>query len=132
VVEQQHDQRADRREAFKALGSCHAVAGLGGQQPALAVVEQRGRMVVGGAVADARDQLPSAHQQRGERLDAFVGDVLAWVGCELEVLERDPLDRPLDGRLRDGGDVEQGGRGQQRWVGVGHAVVAFHVEGVFR
>ena len=42
------------------------------------------------------------------------GDVLAGVGRELEVLERDTFDRALDRRLGDGGDVEQGGRGQQR------------------
>ena len=106
VVEQQHDERADRREAFEPVGSCQFLAGLGREQPALSVVQQHGRVVVGGAVADARDQLPGSHQQRGERLDAVVGDVLAGVGCELEVLERDPLDRPLDGRLGDGGDVD--------------------------
>ena len=65
---------------------------------------------------------PVRISSRGERVDAVVGDVLAGVGCELEVLERDALDRALDGRLGDGGDVEQGGRGQQRGVGVGHAV----------
>ena len=89
VVEQQHDQRADRREAFEPVGSGELVAGLGGEQTALPVVEQHGRLVGVGAVADAWDQLPGAHQQSGERVDAVVGDVLAGVGCELEVLERD-------------------------------------------
>jgi len=130
MVEQQHDQRTDRREAFEPVGSCELVAGLGGQQTSLSVVQEHGRLVGGGVVADAWDELSGSHQQRGERLDAVVGDVPAWVGCELEVSERDPLDRALDGRLGDGGDVEQGGGGQQRGVGVGHAVVSFHEEGV--
>ena len=129
VVEQQDDQRADWREAFEPVGSCQLVAGLGGEQPALSVVEQHGRLVGVGAVADARDQLSGSHQQRGERLDAVVGDVLAGVGCELEVFERDALDGALDGCLGDGGDVEQGGGGQQRGVGVGHAVVSLLVQG---
>ena len=121
VVEQQHDQGADRREVFEAVGSRQLVAGFGGEQAALSVVEQHGRLVGVGAVADAWDQLSGSHQQRGERLDAVVGDVLAGVRCELEVIERDALDRALDGRLGDGRDVEQGGEGQQRGVGVGHA-----------
>ena len=37
---------------------------------------------------------------------------------------------PSTGACGDGGDVEQGGGGQQGGVGVGHAVVSFQVEGV--
>ena len=92
VVEQQHDQAADGREAFVPVGAGELVAGLGGEQTPLSVVEEHGRLVGVGAVADARDQLPGAHQQSGERVDAVVGDVLAGVGCELELLERDALD----------------------------------------
>ena len=99
VVEQQDDQGADRRESFEPVGAGELVAGLGGEQPALSVVEENGRLVGVGAVSDARDQLSGAHQQSGERVDAVVGDVLAGVGCELEVLERDALDRALDGCL---------------------------------
>ena len=85
-------RRAHRRESFEPVGAGELVAGLGGEQPALSVVEEHGRLVGVGAVADARDQLPGAHQQSGERVDAVVGDVLAGVGCELEILERDALD----------------------------------------
>ena len=67
VVEQQDDQGADRREAFEAVGAGELVAGLGGEQTALSVVEEHGRLVGVGAVADARDQLAGAHQQPGER-----------------------------------------------------------------
>ena len=109
VVEQQHDQGADRREAFEPVGSCQLVAGGGREQSPLPVVEQHRGVVGVGLVSDAWDQLPGSHQQCGERADAVVGDVLAGVGCELEVLERDALDRALDGRLGDGGDVEQRG-----------------------
>ena len=99
VVEQQDDQGADWREAFEPVGAGDFVAGLGGEQAALSVVEENGRLVGVGAVSDAWDQLSGAHQQSGERVDAVVGDVLAGVGCELEILERDALDGALDGRL---------------------------------
>ena len=89
VVEQQDDQGADRREAFEAVGAGELVAGVGGEQSALSVVEEDCRLVGVGAVADAGDQLSGAHQQSGERVDAVVGDVRAGVGRELEVIERD-------------------------------------------
>ena len=66
VVEQEDDEGADRREAFEPVGSGQLVAGVGGEQAALSVVEQHCRLVGVGAAADARDQLPGSHQQRGE------------------------------------------------------------------
>ena len=125
VVEQQDDQGAHWRESFEPVGAGEFVAGLGGEQTPLSVVKENGRLVGVGAVSDARDQLSGAHQQSGERVDAVVGDVLAGVRCELEILERDALDGALDGCLGDGGDVEQGGRGQQGGVGVGHGRCPF-------
>jgi hypothetical protein len=106
VVEQQDDQGQDRREAFEAVGAGELMAGPGGEQAALPVVEPHGRLVGVGAVADARDQLSGAHQQPGQRLDAVGGDVGAGVWRQLEVLEPDPFDRALDRRPGDGGDVE--------------------------
>ncbi len=131
MVEEQDDQGADWREGFEAVGAGELVAGLGGKQTPLSVVEQDGRLVGVGAVSDAWDQLPGAHQQSGERVDAVLGDVLAGVGCELEILDRDVLDGALDGRLRDGGDVEQGGGVQQGGVRVGHAGGPFTWRGLW-
>ena len=54
VVEQQHDQAAHRFQALEARAAGELVAGLGGEQPPLAGVEDDVRLVGVGAVADAR------------------------------------------------------------------------------
>ena len=58
VVEQQHDQAADRLgEAFPGLATREAVAGVGGEVAPLAVVEDHGGLVRIGAPADAGHEL---------------------------------------------------------------------------
>jgi hypothetical protein len=69
VVEQQHDQAADGREALEAGAAGELFAGLGGEQPALAVIdadELLGRR----APAETGRQLAEAHQHPGEPVDA--------------------------------------------------------------
>ena len=70
VVEQQHDQASDRLEALVALGAAQLVALGGGQVAALAVIEHD-RLVLAGAVADARHQLTGPREHRGQPVDAF-------------------------------------------------------------
>jgi hypothetical protein len=118
VVEQQHDQALHRLQALEPVTAGELVAGPGGKQPALAVVEED-RGGGGGAVADAGDQLSGSHQHRGEPFDSLFGDVAARVGRELELVERDPLDRALDVLGGDRGHVEQRWGGQQGGVGSG-------------
>ena len=65
VVEQQHDQAADGDEALEAVGGGELVAGPGGEQPSLPVEQHHPRLIGVRAPADARDQLPGAHQQGG-------------------------------------------------------------------
>ena len=121
VVEQQDDQAADRREALEAVAAGELVAGFGGEQPSLAGVEYDERPGWVGAVADAGHELAGAAEHAGEALDAVAGDLAALVGCELEVLERDALERALGSRGGDGGDIEQRGLGSSGGDGVGHA-----------
>ena len=64
------------------------VAGAGGEQPALAGVEDD-VAVAGGAVADAGHELAHGHQHAGEPLDRLGVDLAAGVGGELELVERD-------------------------------------------
>ena len=111
VVEQQDDQAADRCEAFVAVAAGELVAGLGGEQSPLAGVEDDERLGGVGAVADAGHELAGAAEHAGEALDAVAGDLATLVGCKLEVLERDALDRAVGARRGDGGDVEQRGLG---------------------
>ena len=117
VVEQQHDQALHRLQALEPVAAGELVAGPGGEQPALAVVERTG------AAGLARwpmqgTSCPVRHQHRGEPFDSLFGDVAARVGGELELVERDPFDRALDVLGGDRGHVEQRGGGQQRGVGV--------------
>jgi hypothetical protein len=69
VVEQQHDEAADRGEALEAGGAGEGVGGAGGEQAALAGAQHDLRLLGVGAVADARHELAGAGQHRGERLD---------------------------------------------------------------
>src|SRR5437763_16006667 len=92
MVEQQHDQALYRGEALVAVGTCELGARLGGEQPALAVVDHRWGLARVGSVADARDELPGAHQHAGEALDSLAGDLAARVRSEFERVEFDALD----------------------------------------
>jgi len=116
VVEQQHEQRAHGPQPV--LGQ--RVAAPGGQQPALPGVQHHALSVLGGAVADARNELAGGHKHVGEAVDALGGDVAARVGGELEVLERDPDERAGCGGRGGGGDIEQRGRGCGRRGRVWH------------
>jgi hypothetical protein len=55
VVQQQHDQALHRGECFEGLEAGELVAGAGGEQPSLSVVEHDRCVARLGAVADARD-----------------------------------------------------------------------------
>ncbi len=107
VVEQQHDQAPDRPEAFVALGAAQLVALGRGQVAALAVIEDH-RLVLAGAVADARHELTGPREHRGEAVDAFGRDFPSGVGRELDLLERRAHDAPLDPLLVHRCNVEQG------------------------
>jgi hypothetical protein len=112
VVEQQHDQAADRRDAVERTAeACR-------EQPALAGVEDD--VLAGGAVADARDELAHRGEHAGESLDALGVDLAARVGGELELVERDAGECAVDALAGEAGDVEQGGRRCGRPVRVGH------------
>ena len=113
VVKQQDDQALHRLKPLEPFAAGEPVAGPGGEQAALAVVEHDRR---GGAsaVADAGDQLPGAAEHRGEPFDPFLGDFAARVGGELQIVERDPFDCALDVLGGDYGHVEQRGGWQQR------------------
>jgi hypothetical protein len=120
VVEQQHDRAPDRGEALVAVGAGELLAGLSGEQAPLACVDHGAG---GGGIwptADAPHELPCAHQHRGQARDPVAGDVAAGVRGELEPVQRHALDRALGIRGRHGGDVEQGGGGQQGGNEVGH------------
>ena len=123
VVEQQHDQAADRAQALVPVAAGELVAGLRGEVAALAVVDEHGP-VGARAVADAGDQLAGAAQHRGEPLDPLLGDLASRVGGELDLLQGDALDPPVDGRVGDR-DVEQGGAWQQGRVGFRHLSAPF-------
>ena len=118
VVEQQHDQAADRLQSLVAVAAGELVAGIRGEVAALAVVDEHGP-VGARAVADAGDQLAGAAEHRGEPLDPLLGDVASRVGGELDLLQRDAVDPAVDGRVGDG-DVEQGGAWQQGRVRFRH------------
>jgi hypothetical protein len=106
VVEQQHDQAADRLQSLVAVAAGEFVAGLCGAVAALAVVDEH-RPVGARAVADAGDQLTGAAQHRGEPLDPLPCDLASRVRGELDLPERHALDPPVDRRVGDR-DVEQG------------------------
>ena len=88
------------------------MAGAGGEQPALAGVEDE--LLARGPVADAGDELAHGHQHVREPFDAVGGDFAAGVGGELDVVERDAHERARRVGGHDGGDVEEGGRGCAR------------------
>ena len=83
VVEQQHDQAAHGREALETVGAGELVAGLGGEQPSLAGVEDRVRLVGVGAVADAGTSWPVRQSIPARRSIAVLGDLPALVGGEV-------------------------------------------------
>ena len=112
MVEQQHDQAADRLgEAFHVLAAGEAVAGLGGEVAALAVVEDHLGLVGVGAPADAGHELAARAEHLGEPVDALLADLAARVVGELDVLERDALDPGRQLSAGGGADVEQHRRG---------------------
>ena len=127
VVEQQDDQALYGRQVFVALRAGELRARLGGEQPPLPVVDHCSGLARVGSVADARHELAGAHQHPGEALDPLAGDLAARVRRELERVELDPLDPPVDRSLGDGRDVEQGGTGLQGRVRCLHQVASFRV-----
>ena len=81
---------------------------LGGEQPALAVVERPTRAASGSGRRPMQGRSwPVRISMPASALDAVGGDVAARVGGQLEVLERDALERAVDAGARDGGDVEE-------------------------
>ena len=119
VVEQQHDQAADRLQAVAG----ELVAGAGGEQPALAGVEDDASAPAGRWPMQGTSW-PIGHQHAGEPLDALGGDLAARVGGELELVERDAHERARRVGGRERGDVEQRGRREGRRLGVGHGVLS--------
>ena len=86
-----------------ALAAGELVAGLGGEQAALAVVDAArsgwrgsGRWPMHGT------SWPVAHQHRGEPLDSLLGDLAARVGGELECSSATRSICPSSVRCRDG------------------------------
>ena len=118
MVEQQHDQAADRLvEALHVFAGGEAVAGLGGEVAALAVVEVHRRRVGVGAPADARHELAAGAEHLGQPIDALLADLAAGVGGEFDVLERDALDPGRELVAGHRADVEQHRRGSKVNVG---------------
>jgi hypothetical protein len=108
VVEEEHDQAAHGRgEAFHVLAAGEAVACLGGEVAALAVVEQHPRLVRVGAPADAGHELAARAEHLREPVNALLADLAARVGGELDVLERDAFDLGGELFVFAGAEVEQ-------------------------
>jgi hypothetical protein len=122
VVEQQHDQAANRLgEAFHVLAAGEAVARLGGEVAALAIVKEHLGLVGVGAIADAGHELTACAQHLGQSVDPLGADFGAWVGRQLDVLERDPLHPGRELVAGDGADIEQQWRRVNGEGGLGHA-----------
>jgi hypothetical protein len=99
VVEQQHDQALDRDESLVVLGAGEPLAGLGGEQAPLAVVEQHTVLV--DAASDAGNQLTCRREHVREAVDALLGDLRARVGRERELVEREPFEHARDGAANE-------------------------------
>src|SRR5437763_8533903 len=127
MVEQQHDQALYRGEALVAVGTCELGARLGGEQPALAVVDHRwglarvGSVAMHGTSCPVRISMPARRSIPSREISRRAFGASSSASSSMRSM------LPLGRRLGDGGDVEQCGPGQQGRVGCLQILLPFAV-----
>jgi hypothetical protein len=105
VVEEQDDEARDGGEALEVRAAGEFVAGAGGQQAALARVDDHA--IFGRPASDAGRQLPGGREHVGESVDCFSIDRLSVIGREHELIQRDALNHSRHGIADQFDGVEQ-------------------------